>query len=117
MEYDDLAKNPGKWGFCSYQEFKKNPDKWRPKKNQLFESVDNGIQERSIKSKVERVKFYMEGYLCESLEKVETLAKEMNVPIDQVKVGGIVKEKVDNGKERLHVHFMSQETINKRKTW
>ena len=116
-DFADFAKNADKYGFCTYEQFKKNPDKWRPNRNQLLTSVDNGAQEGSLKNKIESTRYYLEGYRCEKLEKVEDLAREMNIKTEDLKIGGIVQEKADNGKVRLHVHFMSQQTIDKRKTW
>lgn len=117
MDFTDFARNADKHGFCTYEQFKKNPDKWRPHKDQLFRSVDKGAFDDNLKKSIADYRYYFEGYRCETMESVENLSREMGIKIGDVRIGAIHVEKVDNGKKRLHVHFMSAQTIEKRKTW
>lgn len=114
---DKILSDPKSAGFCTFEEFRKNKDKWTPKKDMLFQSVDIGGHDESIKRDIRDHRYYLDGYRCETLEAVDTLAKTMGIPIDSIVSGGIVKEKVDNGKLRLHIHFMSKEQFEKRKNW
>ena len=114
---EEFFQNPTKYGFCSFAEYRKNPDKWKPQKDVLLHSVDNGATESTLKSKIKGYRYFLEGYRCETIEEVERQAANMNIYSHDLVVGAIVRDKVDNGKELLHVHFMSKETVNKRKTW
>jgi hypothetical protein len=114
---EEFLQNPTKYGFCTFSEFQKNPDKWRPQKDMLLHSVDNGATSDTLKDKIRGYRYFLEGYRCETIEEVERQARSMGIDHHDLVVGVIVRDKTDNGKEILHVHFMSKETVEKRKTW
>lgn len=111
----NINKRPEDYGFCSFSDFRKNKDKWIKPKDSLFQSVDNGSQE--VKNDIRYQRYYLDGHLCETIEAVERMANSEGASLDSIVLGGIVKEKVDNGKLRLHVHFMTKEHFERRKTW
>ncbi len=118
MNFEDkIEKDPSSVGFCTFAEFRKNPDKWRFRKDQLLESVDNGLRDDNLKKKIGSTKYFMEGYPCDSVERVESMAAEMGVKLQDIVSAGIVREKTTNGQWNLKVHFMSKENFEKRKTW
>lgn len=112
---DNISKRPEDYGFCSFSEFRKNKSKWIAPKDQLLQCVDNGSTDYA--KIIGDQRYYLNGYRCTSLEAVESLANEMGFGVDKVVSSGIVKEKIDNGKLRLHIHFMDADTFEKRKTW
>lgn len=114
---EKFEKDPSSVGFCTFEEYRKNPDKWRFKTDQLLTSLDDGIRNEKLKQQIAGTKFFMEGYRCDSIEKVEALATDMGVPRKEIVVGGIVREKTDNGKFYLNIHMMSKSNYEKRKTW
>ena len=118
MNFEEkMEKDPGSVGFCTFAEFRKNPDKWRFRKDMLLESVDNGLRDDKLKKKIAATKYFMEGYPCDSLEKVESLATSMGVRIQDIVSAGVVRDKTTNGQWILKVHFMSKQNFEKRKTW
>ncbi len=66
---NEFEKDPSKFGFCSFEDFRKNKDKWTPKKDQIFEVIDNGSQ--AYKLKVRKYIYFYEHYKCDSLEQVQ----------------------------------------------
>ena len=113
---EDLSSNPEKYGFCSFADFRKNPDKWRPKKDQLLRSIDVGVRGETLSKNISGHRYFLEGYRCDSLEKVEDLAKNMGIRTSDLTCH-IVRQKDLAGKERLDIHLMSKDTVDKRKTW
>lgn len=112
---ENILSKPEDYGFCSFKDFRKNKDKWRKPKDSLLQSVDGGSKE--FADVIGDHRYYLDGHRGETLESIEAMANSEGASLDNVVMGGIVKEKIGNGKLRLHVHFMTKEYFDKRKTW
>ncbi len=74
---EDIAQDPHKYGAPTFEEFVANKEKYIGRSDDWFSAIDKGssILSRRVKKQV----YILKGYRVESLEKLETLAKNMGL--------------------------------------
>lgn len=85
MGLEDMLEVLIPQGFPTFDEFRKNPDKYRNRADQLLESADTSTQ--SFRKALTKQKYcWRNTYLCDSLEKIERIAKEEGFTVDDLEM-------------------------------
>jgi cell division protein FtsB len=110
----DFPKNPGAYGFCSFEEFRKNKDKWRANPEQALESVETA--RTVVKKQIRKMTHELEGYPCASLEAVQAQARQMGF-LDKDLVYFPVPHNHLAGQFDILVRWFHKDTVKKREGW
>jgi len=107
VDFDDLMRNPGRYGFCTFREFRKNKAKWKLPIEQLFISVLEGGQQ--FKNKIKKMKFMIQapdGILveCRALEDVQRRARDFGYALSELNISPVWDE-LGGDKANLIVRF------------
>jgi hypothetical protein len=98
----------------SYEEFAKNPNKYRRSPERLLSSVDRGSQ--LIGGYVQKQVYEVEGYACETLEQVESMAKNMGISLRELRAFPEILPETSY-KAKLLVRFLGPDSYRKRQAW
>lgn len=112
--FEELRSDPTRWGFCSFDDFRKNPDKWRPDPLQLFKSVEEAGHH--YKKWVKKFKYEIEGYSCDTLEKVQSIARQMGYREQDLTIRVLI-DPLGGGIVNMVVKFFHKDTLAKRGGW
>lgn len=111
---DDILLNPEKYGAPTFEQFKKNRDKYLGSEDQTLATVDKGSH--NLNRVVNKYTYEIEGFRCDSLEKVEQIAADYGIPLrsldyrpELIPQGG--------GKAKMLIKFVSKEDREKRALW
>lgn len=107
----DILKNPGKFGFCSFEEYCKNPDKWRPvaKDQEQLGLIDNGGQ--NLRRILKERTFHVGFQTFKSLEKAQEFCRDHGIDVKNWKV---IVEPIPGQWAHEKVIFMSPEEFERR---
>jgi hypothetical protein len=110
----ELMKNPESFGFCTFDQFRKNKSKWQKNPEQGLASVENAGT--MFKGQIRKIKHELEGYACDSLEKVQSTARVMGFA-DKDLVYYPVPFNHYAGKFDILVRWFHKSTVQQRQTW
>lgn len=83
---EDVLTNPRKFGLPTFQDFASNPDRYREhwfgKSDELFGYIDKGSE--ILNRYFSKVRFKFKNYECDSLERVESVAKDEGLTIKEL---------------------------------
>lgn len=111
---EQLLADPGRYGFCTFDDFRKNPAKWKPDPLQSFTSVEQAGT--LFKKNIKKMKYEIEGYACDTLEAVQMTARQMGYREKDLEYR-ILIDPLGGGKVNMVVKFFHKSTFEKRGKW
>ena len=103
--FEDLEKNPNKYGVPTFEQFAKNPGFFRINPEETFLLAETGST--IFKKNIKKYRFFIDGYECKSIEAVERIAidqgyrrEDLDICPEIISVGG--------GKVEFHVKFKNK---------
>jgi len=102
--FEDLEKNPNKYGVPTFEQFAKNPGFFRVNPEEAFLHAETGS---TIFKKHIKYRFFIDGYECKSIEEVERIAvdqgyrrEDLDICPEIIPAGG--------GRAEFHVKFINK---------
>lgn len=108
---DQVMDNPEYYGMPSFDSFKRNYEKFMGRDDDLLSQADKGSV--FLKDVVQRHKFEIEGYRCDSLEEVERVALQQGIPIKELDFRPILIP-TGGGKADVLIKFVSKQERERR---
>lgn len=102
LTLDDILANPTRYGMPSFDEFRKAPDKWRKRPDDVFTLADGST--RVFRGAVAKQVYFIKGYKCDNLEKVERIAKEEGMNLYNLEMIPEVKP-ISSSQCEIHITF------------
>lgn len=110
----DFMKHPDRYGFCTFEQFRKNKTKWSSNPEQTLEVIAGAGT--MFKGQIRKIRYELEGYACETLESVQSTARQMGFR-DQDLTFFPVPYNHLAGKFDLLVRVFHKSTVDKRAEW
>lgn len=110
----EMFDNPEDFGLPTFEEFARNREKYMGREDDRLCEVERGSQ--TMRNRVSRHVYELEGYRCRSLEEVERIAKEQGIPLKELDYRPQVVG-AGAGKFDLIVRFISKSQREKRNKW
>ncbi len=111
IQWQDLIRNPSKFGAPTFEDFKRNRSKYLGHEEDTLRSADIGSI--VFKKGLKKYRYELEGYRCQSLEEVERVAKSQGIALSDldyrpefIPLGG--------GQAEMLVKFISKHERQKR---
>lgn len=104
--------DPHSFGAPTFEEFKRNRAKYLGKRDDTLSSIDKGTQ--LLSQYVKRHQYEIAGYRCKTLEEVERIASDYNIPLREFTAECIPQ---GGGKCDFLVKFVSGDERKRRANW
>jgi hypothetical protein len=85
LTIDDLLQDPKSFGAPTFEEYAKNPERWRKAADDIFAQVDLGSV-LGLNKVVEKYRFKILNYKCDTLEEVEKVCKNEGWDIRKLEI-------------------------------
>ena len=102
--FDDLVKDPKKYGLPTFEEFCKNPKAFRKNPEESFLHAETGS---TIFYKNVKHRWFIDGFECKSLEEVERIARDQGYEISDLDLEPEIIP-AGGGKAEFHVKFVNK---------
>jgi hypothetical protein len=116
IDFQKVVDDPKSFGAPTFEEFAKNPNKWLPRDEEVFDSIDNGPTDSSLRQYIDKFVYEIEGYQCHSIEEAYRVAKEQGIPLKSLDYRvQILPETSYKGK--FLVKIAPKQEFEKRRKW
>lgn len=110
--FAELRENPHKFGAPTFEEFKRNRDKYLGRSDDTLSSIDKGTE--LLSQYVKRHIYEIAGHRCKTLEEVERIASDYNIPLNNFTAECLP---LGGGKCDFLVKFISPDERKSREDW
>jgi len=104
LQLEDLLNNPARFGLPTFEEFCLNPDRYFAKETDILDCVDESGHILRKSNLIKGQVYELEGYRCDSLEKVQDLATEMGIKLSELDMKPDLQKDLA-GKYLIHIKF------------
>lgn len=102
--FDDLLKDPNKFGVPTFEQFRKNPKLFRVDPEEAFICAENGS---TIFKKDISYRFFLDSYECKNLEEVQRIAQAEGYNFKDLDIKPEIR-KLPGGKAEFIVKFYNK---------
>lgn len=82
MDFNDIIKDPKKYGAPTFEEYCADPEKWRGRADEVFSTIDN--QKSILRDRFNKIIYKINGYECKTIEKVQSVAMDMGIEMHEL---------------------------------
>lgn len=111
---EDILKDPEAFGAPTFEQFKKNREKYMGRDDETLALVDRGSH--NLKRVVDKYTYEIEGFRCDTLEKVEQIAADYGIALRELDYRPELIPQ-GGGKAKMLIKFISKEDREKRALW